>query len=64
MLIKNKNHFKFAPHVRYLEPSHDVFAGGGGEGRVFWGSHGFFPLLHLYSLYSSKNSNFHTGKVT
>lgn len=33
MLIKNKNHyFKFAPHVRYLEPSHDVFAGGGGGG--------------------------------
>ena len=36
MLIKNKNHyFKFAPHVRYLEPSHDVFAGGGGRVECF-----------------------------
>ena len=42
MLIKNNNHyFKFDSHVRYLEPSHDVFARGGrvecfGDHMVFF----------------------------
>lgn len=47
MLIKNNNHyFKFAPHVRYLEPSHDVFAGGGGRVECF-GDHMVFFLSFI-----------------